>query len=211
MKKKLIWTTIISLFFVLIITYIANYKIENTYRDQIYSEITKLPHHKVGLLLGTSKYLKSGRANQYFSNRIIATYELYRAGKIDNIVISGDNSRSNYNEPLDMQNELIQLGIPQDKIYLDLAGFRTYDSVVRINKIFGQTDFTIISQKFHNERAVYIAKSLKLNAIAYNAQDVDAYNGFKTQVREKFARVKVYLDLLINIEPHFLGAKITIK
>ncbi len=80
-----------------------------------------------------------------------------------------------------MKNALVAQGVPENKIFLDYAGFRTFDSVIRMNKIFGQTDFTIISQRFHNERAVYIANRLGLNAVAFNAQDVSAYSGFKTK------------------------------
>jgi len=173
--------------------------------------LNRIPKNKVGLLLGTSKYLRNGEENEYFKNRIHATIELYNAGKIDDIVISGDNSKSNYNEPLDMKNELIKYGIPEGKIYLDYAGFRTYDSMVRMNKVFGQCRFTVISQEFHNRRAIYIAKRINLNVIGYNAKDVTAYKGFKTKLREKFARVKVFLDLAVNKNPKFLGDPITIK
>ncbi len=137
--------------------------------------------------------------------------ELYHAGKIQNIVISGDNSQKDYNEPQDMMDALVAAGIPANRIYLDFAGFRTFDSVFRMNVIFGQSSFTIISQEFHNLRAIYIARALGLNASGYNAKDVDAYNGFKTQVREKFARVKVLLDIWVGKQPKFLGQKIVIK
>lgn len=104
-----------------------------------------------------------------------------------------------------MKNELVKRGVAEDKIYLDYAGFRTLDSVVRMEKIFGQHRFTVISQDFHNRRAIYIAQAKGLQAIGYNAQDVDAYSGFKTQLREKFARVKLFMDLYTNKSPKFLG------
>lgn len=137
--------------------------------------------------------------------------DLFKAGKIDVIVISGDNSRKNYNEPMDMKEELMKQGIPEDRIYLDYAGFRTYDSVVRLEKIFGQKQFTVISQNFHNRRAIYIARHCNLEAIGYNAEDVNQYSGFKTMLREKFARVKVFVDFLIGTEPKFLGERVEIK
>ena len=180
-------------------------------KQNIYTETDSIPENKAGLLLGTSKFLRNGKSNQYFENRISATVQLFRAGKIKNIVISGDNSKKEYNEPEDMKNELIKHGIPEKRIYLDFAGFRTYDSVFRMKEIFGQDKFTIISQEFHNQRAVYIANSLKLNAIGFNARDVNAYNGFKTKIREKFARVKVFIDLILDKKPKFLGEKIEIK
>jgi len=210
--KKVYKPTIIILIVLSLISILwANSTINKQTRNKIYSETDSIPANNVGLLLGTSKFLKSGVPNQYFDNRISATVQLYKAGKIKNIVISGDNSKKNYNEPEDMKNELIKHGIPASRIYLDFAGFRTYDSVFRMKEIFGQHRFTIISQEFHNQRAVYIANSLKLNAIGFNAKDVNAYNGFKTKIREKFARVKVFVDLIFDKKPKFLGEKIEIK
>ena len=80
-----------------------------------------------------------------------------------------------------------------------------------MKEIFGQNSFTIISQEFHNQRAVYIANALNMNAIGYNAKDVNVYNGFKTKIREKFARVKVFVDFIFDKKPKFLGEKICIK
>jgi len=189
----------------------ANSTINKQTENKIYSETDSIPKNNVGLLLGTSKFLRNGKLNQYFENRISATVKLYKVGKIKNIIISGDNSKKSYNEPEDMKNELIKRGIPETQIYLDFAGFRTYDSVYRMKEIFGQNKFTIISQKFHNQRAVYIANSLKLKAVGFNAKDVNAYSGFKTNIREKFARVKVFIDLIFDKKPKFLGDKIKIE
>ena len=155
--------------------------------------------------------MKSGLPNQYFLNRIGAAIALFESGKIDVIVISGDNSTEGYNEPEDMKTELLKRGIPENKIHLDYAGFRTLDSVIRMGQIFGQTRFTVISQDFHNRRAIYIAHAKGFEAVGYNAKDVDAYSGFKTQVREKLARVKVFLDLFTNKDPKFLREKVVIE
>ena len=133
---------------------------------------------------------------------------LYQAGKISYIVVSGDNSRKTYDEPTQMKADLVLGGVPEEVIFLDYAGFRTWDSVVRIKEIFSQDDFTIISQRFHNERAVYLARRYGLNAVAFNAKDVGK---FKTNFREKLARVKVFVDLLTNKKPRFLGEKIEIN
>ena len=209
--KKIIIILVVLMLFVTASVIICNVIINKTTKEQVYSDVNLIPHNKVGLILGTSQYLKSGHKNLYFVYRINAAVELYNAGKIDFFVVSGDNSRKDYNEPLDMKNELIAKGIPENKIYLDYAGFRTYDSVIRMNKVFGQNEFTIISQKFHNERAIYIANRLGLNAIGFNANDVAAYYGFKTNAREKFARVKVFVDFLTGKEPKFLGETIEIK
>lgn len=189
----------------------ANYRVNSSTRAQLYTNIEEVPHNKVGLLLGTSKYLKSGNRNLFFEYRIEAAVALFEAGKIEDLVVSGDNGTMNYNEPLDMKDELVKRGIPAHKIYLDYAGFRTYDSVYRMNAVFGQANFTIISQEFHNQRALYIANALELRAIGFNAQNVSSSDGFFTHFREKFARVKVLLDLLVHKEPRFLGEKIAIE
>jgi SanA protein len=188
--------------------FIADTVIRTSSNNFVFSDINKIPHNKTGLLLGTSKYLKSGQKNQYFVNRIAAAVNLYKAGKIDFIVISGDNNTKYYNEPIDMKQELLENGIPEDKIFLDYAGFRTYDSAI---KIFGQTSFTVISQEFHNIRAVYIARYFGLIATGFNAKDAGMYNGLKTKIREKFTRVKVFIDLLTNKQPKLLGKQIEIK
>lgn len=177
-----------------------------------YTELSDLPSAKVGLVLGTSKYVKKGSINLYYTYRLNAAKELYDAGKIEFILISGDNSTTAYDEPNTFKNDLIQMGIPAEKIILDYAGFRTLDSIVRAKAVFKEDNFIIISQPFHNERALFIAQSKHINAKAYNAKDVGERYGLKTKVREKFARVKTLIDLyLLNTQPKFFGDEIIIK
>lgn len=146
----------------------ANYSIKKSTEAFLYDNTSKIPQTKTAMLLGTRKTLSNGYPNAYFTNRIKAAADLYKSGKIKYIIVSGDNSRKDYNEPEDMQQALMQQGIPQDKIFLDFAGFRTLDSVVRTKEIFGQKQLIIISQKFHNERAVFLAR--KNNIEAYGLQ-----------------------------------------
>jgi SanA protein len=190
---------------------VSNVVIQKSSEGFVFDEVEQLPSQKAGLLLGTGKYLKDGRKNVYFFNRIYATVELYRSGKVQNIIISGDHSQKDYNEPEDMKQELMQYGIPEQKIYLDFAGFRTLDSVVRAKEIFGQNSFIIISQKFHNERAIYLAQKNNIEAVGFNAKDVHQYAGIKTKIREYFAQVKVFVDLFLGVEPKFYGEKIKIQ
>ena len=209
--RRIKWSILTGTILIFAVIVCANYAVRHTAKAFIYQNIDSIPQNKAGLLLGTSKLLRSGLPNQYFQNRIQATVDLYKAGKIEVVVISGDNSRKGYNEPEDMKSELMLRGIPEDKIYLDYAGFRTLDSVVCMEKIFGQKSFTIISQKFHNQRAIYIAHAKGLQVVGYNAEDVNAYSGFKTQLREKFARVKLFLDLWTGKNPKFLGEPVIIQ
>jgi SanA protein len=188
----------------------ANYNIKKESAPFISNTIASLPDTKTAVLLGTSKTLSNGMPNAYFYNRIQAAIDLYKSGKIKYVIVSGDNSTKEYNEPEDMQLTLIKYGIPEDKIILDHAGFRTLDSVVRAKEIFGQTKLIIISQKFHNERAVFLAWKNGIEAYGYNANDVNKYAGLKTNLREYLAKAKVYWDLLFGVEPKFGGEKIVI-
>lgn len=203
---------ILLIFILLVITLVStNYYIIYRAQDQVYSKISELPKNKVGLLLGTSKYRSQGGINLYYAYRIDAAVALFNAGKIDYILVSGDNETEYYDEPTTFKNDLIKRGIPEDRIVLDFAGFRTLDSVLRAKEVFGQEAFTIISQKFHNERAVYLAKHFNINAIAFNARDVNNSYGLKTRTREYLARVKASIDVLFNVQPRFLGEKIKIE
>lgn len=189
----------------LVLVLVCNRVITKTAENKIFENIDQLPANRVGLLLGTSPKLRGGRPNLYFNYRIEAAVTLYNSGKISRILVSGDNRRMNYNEPVEMRRALIARGIPDSVIVSDYAGIRTLDSVVRARKIFGQDSITIISQRFHNERAIYIAMCNGLKAVGYNAKDVDNYSGFKTNVRELLARVKVFIDLLVRKGPRHLG------
>lgn len=210
MKRKLLYITLIIVILCTISLIVCNRTIKKHTSAQIYSEVITIPQNNVGLLLGTSPKLKNGNNNLYFDYRILAAIELYKAGKIKYILISGDNRREDYNEPEEMKKALMQKGISEKSIYLDYAGFRTLDSVVRAKEVFGQNRLTIISQRFHNERAIYLAEKNGINAIGYNAKDVNAYSGLKTNIRELFARVKMFIDLATDKQPHFLGEKIII-
>lgn len=179
-------------------------------RAALFSSTDEVPKRRVGLLLGTSKYVRGGWVNLYYRYRIEAAAKLYKAGKVEYILVSGDNSRKSYNEPEQMRDDLIAAGIPAEKIFLDYAGFRTLDSVVRCKEVFGETQITIISQPFHNQRALFLAQRKGLNAVAFNARDVSREYGLKVQLREKAARVKMVLDLVFGKRPKFGGERITI-
>ncbi|MCM5662850.1 SanA/YdcF family protein [Galbibacter mesophilus] len=198
---------------ILLLTFIvfSNYSIERAVRGKTFYAVDIIPHNKVGLLLGTAKKLQDGRINPYFQYRVDAATKLFNAGKIDFILISGDNSEIGYNEPNDFKKALVANGIPENKIFLDYAGFRTLDSVVRSKKVFGQFSITIISQRFHNERAIYLASKFNIKAVGFNAKDVEGSGGLKTQLREYLARAKVFFDLIFQVEPKYLGDEIKIE
>lgn len=193
------------------VIYFSNRTVIQEAQQYVYEDLKEVPKQKVGLLLGTSKYVRTGNINQYYAYRIQAAVELYKSGKITFILVSGDNGTTSYNEPKTIKKDLIAKGIIAEKIILDYAGFRTYDSVVRAEKVFGQKSFIVISQEFHNQRAVYIARKKGIKAYAFNAKSVGSRYGFKTMQREKLAKVKAVLDVMINKSPKFLGDKIVIE
>lgn len=195
-----------------LIPFIAYKVVENDTEEHLYENVDDIPYNRVGLVLGTNPKVKSGRDNFYFVYRIEACAELYHAKKISKILVSGDNSTKEYDEPECMKQALMAKGVPEEDIVLDYAGFRTLDSIIRAKEIFGQTKLTIISQRFHNERAVYIARWYDIDAIGYNAKEIRNSRSFlKTgYIREGLARVKMFLDLWFGADPKFLGEKIEI-
>lgn len=191
--------------------FFCNWRVDAVTDPKVFDDTEEIDYNKVGLVLGTSQYLVNGNLNYYFKYRIEAAVELYEAGKVDYFIVSGDNSIKEYDEASDMKEALIAAGVPEDKIYCDYAGFRTLDSVVRCDKIFGQKSITIISQEFHNRRAIFIAKNKGIDAVGYNAQNVSRRYGMRVVLREYLARVKVFLDLYILFkQPKFLGDEIAI-
>jgi SanA protein len=196
---------------VLLLILVSYYSVEIRTRNRVFDNMDDLPPNMVGLVLGTTKYVYGSTLNPYYINRIDAAARLFNEGKVEYLLVSGDNGQIEYNEPVKMKKDLVEKGIPEDRIFLDYAGFRTLDSIVRSREIFGQEKITVISQEFHNERAVFIALSKDIDAVGYNAKDVSYRTGFKTNVREIFARVKMMFDLAVGVQPKFLGEKITIE
>ncbi|WP_339876533.1 SanA/YdcF family protein [Olleya marilimosa] len=190
---------------------LSNVHINYKAKDKLYDNLTEIPKNRVGLVLGTSKFVDNNTINLYYKYRLEAAFSLYKNKKIEIILISGDNSTVNYNEPSAFKQDLINLGVPEEKIILDYAGFRTLDSIIRAKKIFGLDQFTIISQQFHNQRAIYLAQCQDLNVIAFNAKDATSRYGLRTQIREYLARTKAILDIIINTQPKFLGPKINLQ
>lgn len=188
----------------------CNWRVNRISEEYVFRKLEDVEPVKVGLLLGTSAKLRSGLPNAYFENRIQATLDLFNAGKIKHVLISGDNSVKNYNEPQDMKDRLVEGGIPESSITLDYAGFDTYDSMIRAKKVFGQRKFLVISQEFHVRRAVFIARSFDIEASGFAAADVNSYGGFRTKLRERLARVKAYFEVMFNVQPTFLGEEISI-
>ncbi len=176
-------------------------------KDQLFTNQQDVSHFDVAVVLGTSKYL--GKIlNEYYTNRIEAAISLYNNEKVDHFLLSGDNAHRSYNEPWTMKRDLLRAEVPEQKIFLDYAGFRTLDSIVRAKEIFDTDNFLIISQKFHCERALFIANSHDINAKCFAVPGPSRHSGMKVRIREIFARAKAFLDVYItHTKPKFLGPK----
>ncbi|OLQ93845.1 sanA protein [Vibrio ponticus] len=176
-------------------------------QDQLYFSVDEVQPHNVAVVLGTSKYL--GKVlNEYYLHRIDAAIELYKQDKIANFLLSGDNAHRSYNEPWTMKRDLLRADVPEERIFLDYAGFRTLDSVIRAKEIFDTDNFLIISQQFHCERALFIANFHDIQAKCLAVSGPTKHSGYKVRIREVFARAKAVLDLYITrAKPKFLGPK----
>jgi len=163
---------------------LCDFIISSSAEGKTFSDTSEISKNRVGLVLGTSKKLIGGLPNPYYTYRIKATVELYEAKKIDFVLVSGDNGTRYYNEPNTFKKDLINKGIPAEKIFLDFAGFRTLDSMVRAKEVFGLNNVTVISQEFHNQRAIYLAEKKGLDAIGYNAKSITGSQGLKVHLRE---------------------------
>ncbi len=205
------WVLYAGILFLLLVL-IANIWIIRSVSGRLFSETSSIPFRKVGMVLGTSKDSRYGGPNLFFRYRIDAAVQLFRAGKIKHILVSGDNHVRYYDEAKDMHDALVRNGIPDSCITLDYAGFRTFDSVVRCKEVFGQDSITVISQEFHNERAVFIAGHFGIDAVGFNAREVKSQYAIRTTIREYFAKFKCILDLyILNTGPKFLGEKVPIN
>lgn len=169
--------------------------ISHSSADHIYSNIKDVPYNEACIVLGTTPYRKGYKnGNPYFNNRINAAAQLYKNKKVKYIIASGDSSK-NYNEVSQMRKKLIKQGVPAKAIKCDTKGHSTIESMQQAKKRFNLKKATIVSQPFHNERAIFIAQKLGIEATGYNAKDINIEKGYKVYFREKLARVKVFIDL----------------
>lgn len=204
--KRGLWTICIMTVICIALLLICNQIVESNAKGKVFSELDSIAPTEWGLLLGTTPQSRIGnRQNLFFKYRVEAAEQLYKAGKIRRILISGDeNSLDGVNEVICMRDTLIDHGVEGKDIILDGKGFRTLDSVVRAVKVYGIHSFVAISQRFHNERALYLAEHFGLDVhdiYGFNSADATSNMAMMTYLREYFARVKVFVDLITHKEP----------
>jgi len=206
------WTARLLLIGLLSVYLLDQYMALST-ADAIYTKVEEVPKKKAALLLGTAKYVAKGKKNYFYVYRIRAAAALWKAGKVKAIVVSGDKGTKYYNETQRMRNDLMKAGVPQKYITTDNAGFRTLDSIVRAEAVFDLKDYIIVSQKFHLERALFIAHAKGQKAIGFSAKDKKGTTAAKKMIaREYLARVKAFLDVyVLHTKPKVLGKKEKVK
>ena len=214
--KKITLILFIGLLFIVSTIMLCHYIVVWNANGKIYTKIEDIPASDIGLLLGTPPQTRyGGMSNSFFNYRIDAAEALYKAGKIGYLLISGDdNSLNGLNEVQCMKDSLIIRGIPASVIFLDGKGLRTFDSVVRTSTLFGVKSFTVISQKFHNERAIYLAEHLNLDiekVQAFNAKSPTSKLSLLTYLREYLARVKMFMDIFLKDEIEVFDEKINLN
>jgi SanA protein len=176
--------------------------VETASSGRTYSRIEDVPPRDVALVLGTSKYVAAGRPNLHYKYRMDAAAELFKAGKVKRLIVSGNGSEPNYNEPRMMRDDLVARGVPADRIVLDEAGLRTFDSVVRAATVYHAPDCIVVSQPTHTRRAIFIGRCRGQDIIGWNARDVGLWIDPRTAVRERLARVLAVLDVtILNKQP----------
>jgi SanA protein len=211
LRPILSWRVLRSVLFLLVMVTVAaivcaDFMCKRAAAGRIFHDTESVPERTVALLLGTGRLTSGGDENEHFTRRIEAAAELFHAGKIRHVIVSGDNHLKEYDEPSDMRDALMEAGVPTNAITCDYAGFRTLDSVVRAGSVFGLKEFVIVTENFHCPRALWIARGHGMDAVAFAAPDTDIRWSARVRAREVLARVLCGLDLyVLRTQPKFPG------
>ena len=190
----------------------ANWWVLRAARPYLVNHSDPLPPVDVGLVLGTSPVGPSGGKNPFFEGRITTAASLFRIGRVKHLLVSGDNGNKEYDEPSAMRAALIEQGVPAEAITLDYAGFRTLDSMARAKAVFGVQRLTVITDSFHQPRAIFLARAHGLEAFGFPSGHVPFRFSKMTRLREYGARVKACLDIyVLHTQPKFFGEPVTLK
>ncbi len=207
--KRLMALSLVMVMLAVLVVAGADVYVRMFSKGLVHDDIEEIEAGRAGLVLGTSPWAGEGRRNLYFEGRMEAAAELFHAGRVTFLIVSGDNRHESYNEPREMRRALVARGVPADRIVYDFAGLRTLDSVIRAREVFGQERIVVISQRFHNERAVCLARHFGIAAEGFNARGPERGAAWwRNWVRERLARVQFLLDLyVLDSQPRHLGPR----
>lgn len=202
-RRQILYFSIAILVILAIIVALCNISVDRNAEGRTFSNINDVPTMQTALLLGTNPKTRDGkRPSSFYLARINATAELYKHGKFRQLIISGDK-REGYDEPQTMRHDLIERGVPDSIIMMDGQGYRTLLSLRNSKQYFGVHDMIIISQKWHNERSIFLADKMNIKAVGYNADDIRHPRAIWTHIRELLARVKLFIDLYVTHREDF--------
>ncbi|MGQ7249965.1 ElyC/SanA/YdcF family protein [Halomonas sp. V046] len=184
----------------------ANVWVLASTRERIEHNLAKCARERVGIVFGTSHWTRSGLRNPHFEGRMTAAAELVASGRVDHLLVSGDNSTRYYNEPVTMWRDLRGRGVRDQDMTLDYAGFSTFDTLARARDVFQVDRALLVTQGWHLPRALFIADALGLDTVGCAAPEREAEGTWYLRMREWVARVATLGDLYLwNREPRFLG------
>lgn len=203
-KKILLWCIAIIVL-VAVIVVGSYWTVSHNAEGRNFDSVEQVPYNKYGLLLATSPVTRAGAPNCHFQHRIQATDELFKSGKIEYLIASGGNYKGKEefgcDEPAAIRDSLVARGWPEERIILDYEGTRTLNSIVKARTVYDIDSVTLISQKFHNERAIYLADRYGLHTVAYNAKPSPfLMSRIKNNLREYMARPKMFIDIIVGTE-----------
>ncbi|QUB82579.1 SanA/YdcF family protein [Prevotella jejuni] len=202
-RRQILYFSIAILVILASVIALCNISVDRNAEGRTFSNINDVPTMQTALLLGTNPKTRDGkRPSSFYLARINATAELYKHGKFRQLIISGDK-REGYDEPQTMRHDLIERGVPDSIIMMDGQGYRTLLSLRNSKQYFGIHDMIIISQKWHNERSIFLADKMNIKAVGYNADDVRHPRAIWTHIRELLARVKLFIDLYVTHREDF--------
>lgn len=202
-RRQILYFSIAILAILASVVALCNISVDRNAEGRTFSNINDVPTMQTALLLGTNPKTRDGkRPSSFYLARINATAELYKHGKFRQLIISGDR-REGYDEPQTMRHDLIERGVPDSIIMMDGQGYRTLLSLRNSKQYFGVHDMIIISQKWHNERSIFLADKMNIKAVGYNADDVRHPRAIWTHIRELLARVKLFIDLYVTHREDF--------
>lgn len=187
----------------------VNYYVKSSTKKNIHHSLRRFPKNDVGIIFGAG--IRGDQPSKYLKDRLDAGILLWKAKRINKILLSGDNGREEYDELTVMKKYCFNHGVDTTKIFIDYAGFDTYSTMYRAKHIFKIKKATLISQEYHLNRAIYIGQKLGIKSVGYSANK-GAYSGYNyVRFREYGSVFKSFLDVFRNREPHFLGNPIDIN
>ncbi|MEO8239757.1 MAG: ElyC/SanA/YdcF family protein [Flavobacterium sp.] len=181
----------------------VNVYVKSTTKNCIYHSLKRFPKNDVGIIFGAG--INGNQPSKYLKDRLDAGILLYKAKRINKILLSGDNGRDEYDELTVMKNYCFRHGVDTTRIFIDYAGFDTYSTMYRAKHIFKIKRATLISQKYHLNRAIYIGQKMGIKSVGYSANKGE-YRGYEyVTFREYLSIFKSFFDVLRDRDPRFSG------